>query len=132
MWKLIDRYLVQIALVWFVVIFILCATPGQYIPSFSWLDLLSFDKFVHASIFYILATLIFLIGLKAQKKHIFFILFLVFCIAYGISLEMMQATIFVDRSADWADILANSFGCVLAYFLRTKMYVYYQSNLKTV
>jgi len=129
MLKLLDKYLVHITILWVLIIFILCATPGQYIPSFSWLDLLSFDKLVHASIFYILSTLIFIIGLKENKSPLFFISFLIVSIAYGISLEIMQATVFVNRSADWIDMLANSFGCLTAFFLRKKMFAKYQIYL---
>jgi hypothetical protein len=33
----------------------------------------------------------------------------------------MQATVFSDRSADWLDMIANTFGCVMALVVQTKI-----------
>jgi VanZ family protein len=38
-------------------------------------------------------------------------------ICYGGLLEVMQAKCFSNRSADWKDFVANSFGCVVAFLL---------------
>ncbi len=122
MWKFIYRNLWQLSLVWALVIFVLCATPGQYIPSFTWLDLLSFDKFVHASMFFILSTLLLMLVQKEQLKNYYNFLFLNISVLYGISLEIMQATVFVNRSADKNDMIANSFGCIMALLLKKKIY----------
>jgi VanZ family protein len=35
------------------------------------------------------------------------------CVAYGGMLEIMQATVFSNRSGDWLDFIANSFGCLM-------------------
>lgn len=99
---------------WALIIFVLCATPGQYIPSNNWLDLLSVDKLVHASIFCLL-TLFGLFWLhKKQYSTLQLVLCLFVCILYGMLLELMQATVFTNRSADWKDVIANSLGCLLA------------------
>ena len=42
------------------------------------------------------------------------------CITYGGLLEIMQATIFSQRSGDWYDFIANSFGCLLSLMLFRK------------
>lgn len=108
--------------IWASIIFILCATPGQYIPSASWLDLLSVDKFVHAGIFYTLSTLFLVTAIKHNQSKATILLYILICVAYGVSLEWMQATFFINRSADWQDIIANSVGCLMALF--------FYSNLK--
>jgi VanZ family protein len=116
----VYKYAAVLCACWAGVIFILCATPGQYIPGVHWLDLLSFDKWVHASVFFILMVLG---GLAATRKNsrspLLWLCFLAF-VLYGMLLEYMQGACFSNRSADWKDIIANSFGCVVGLLsLRT-------------
>lgn len=103
---------------WALLIMILCGIPGRDIPHFSFLEILSFDKWVHAGIFFIL-TLLAVRGFRLQdkfevlKNHALPIA-LVVCIFYGGFLEVMQGTLFKERTADIYDFIANSFGCILA------------------
>lgn len=115
--KLLLKYSLLFSIVWTIVILILCSTPGRYIPTTSWLELLSFDKFVHASIFYVLVTL-WLLYLHKKNSISFsnITVLVVFCICYGGLLEIMQSTIFSQRSGDWFDFIANSFGCLAGAF----------------
>jgi VanZ family protein len=101
---------------------VLCCTPGKFIPHSSWLELLSFDKLVHASLFFILGAS-WLMVLKVYQKTSFIFIVLVFisCICYGGLLEIMQATIFSQRSGDYYDFIANSFGVSLAYLFFRKI-----------
>ena len=95
--------------------------PGRFIPSVSWLELLSFDKWVHASIFFILLSLL-ILGVKMdQQSNSLIILFFVLSVAYGGLLEIMQATLFSQRSADVLDFIANSFGCLMAVLFYKKI-----------
>lgn len=104
-------------MLWALVILILCGMPGRDIPHISFLELLSFDKFVHAGIFFVLLVLT-VRGFKMQSRyeslgrHARLIAALI-CITYGGALEIMQGTVFEERSADIYDFMANSFGCVL-------------------
>lgn len=105
------------AILWALVILVLCGLPGKDIPHISFLELLNFDKFVHACIFFGLILLTvrgFLLQttfLKIQQsaKTIAFI----GCVAYGGLLEVMQGTLFEGRSASLADFIANTFGCCM-------------------
>ena len=103
------------AFLWALLIFVLCATPGDYIPSNDWLELLSVDKLVHASIFFCLTLLCFIAIIKSAKPDTYLYVFCLLCILYGASLELMQAYCFRNRSADWQDMVANGLGCVLAF-----------------
>lgn len=103
-----------LATTWLLIIFVLCATPGQYIPSTDWLDLLSFDKFVHASMFFILCSLWFAHAIKTKSSKWVFAIIMLLAITYGGLLEVMQAKCFSNRAADWKDFVANSFGCLVA------------------
>lgn len=106
---------------WFLIIFILCATPGQYIPSANWMELLSVDKFIHAGIFFILTALFLLTAIKQQQSAGMLIVWICLSIFYGAGLEWMQANIFSNRSADWQDVIANSFGSLMALLVLKKL-----------
>ena len=109
------------ALLWALLILILCGIPGKDIPHISFLELLSFDKFVHASIFFVLVVLTIrgfilqtnFVVLKQKAK----ISALLICVTYGGVLEIMQGTLFEDRSADVYDFVANSFGCIMGLLI---------------
>ena len=102
------------AILWAFFIAILCGIPGRDIPSVSFLELISFDKFVHASIFGMLHFLFLrtLVDLKGNKV----LLITISCIAYGGLLEILQGAVFIDRSADILDFIANSFGVLVSFF----------------
>ncbi len=95
--------------------------PGKSIPKINWLELLSFDKFVHAGIFFVeqlflMHALISLSETSFFKKNYKWIS-VFFCVTYGGCLEIMQYTIFSERSGDVLDFIANSTGCVIGLFL---------------
>ncbi len=48
------------------------------------------------------------------------IFIILLCVAYGGLLEIMQATVFSNRSGDWLDFIANSFGCLLGFWFFIK------------
>ncbi len=113
------------AILWALVILLLCSFPGKSIPKISWLELLSFDKFVHASIFFILQILL-TRGFVTQNYNTYLLnkgktISLMFCVLYGGALEIMQSTLFLDRSGDWNDFIANSFGAIMAFIFYTKI-----------
>jgi VanZ family protein len=108
-------------IIWTLIIFGLCSMPGKAIPKISWLELLSFDKFVHASIFFV-EQILFMRALSHLNKKTFYgILALLFCIAYGGCLELMQFYIFSSRSGDILDFMANSTGALLGFLLFSKV-----------
>ncbi|MEI8137257.1 MAG: VanZ family protein [Bacteroidota bacterium] len=95
--------------------------PGQYIPSANWLELLSFDKWVHAAMFFILCSLLFLVVIKYNQANYRMFIYFLFSASYGGLLEVMQANCFTNRSADWQDFVANSFGCIVAILFFKKL-----------
>ncbi|MBX7182872.1 MAG: VanZ family protein [Bacteroidia bacterium] len=84
------------------------------------------DKLIHASIFWILAVL-WINALKNQTNirlsSIQVLAFSVlFSILYGGLMEIMQATVFSDRSCEWNDFIANSIGALFAgYYHQPKI-----------
>lgn len=104
------------AILWAFFIAFLCGIPGKDLPSSDWLELISFDKFVHASLFYILV----LLSNKAYNTNNISsirILIFILCCLYGGLLEILQGTIFSERSADIYDFIANSFGALIALLM---------------
>lgn len=114
-----------LTLIWALFIMLLCGIPGRDIPHISFLEILSFDKWVHAGVFAVLV--IFAIrGFRLQNKFSEIKKQAVFCavgfsIAYGGILEILQGTLFQDRAADFYDFLANTFGCFVATLIYPKV-----------
>jgi VanZ family protein len=108
------------ALLWALVILVLCLLPGKDVPSFWWTQVLSIDKFVHAGVFFVLVILI-VRGLRRRDPDLALrsrttARWLAACIAYGGVLEIMQGVFLTDRYADILDFLANALGCGLAWW----------------
>lgn len=111
--SLIKNNAYTFSVIWALIILALCSMPGRFIPSTTWLELLSFDKFVHAGIFFVLVSLLGVsVEAHQQQKNLFFI-YVALSVLYGGALEIMQATVFSERSADLYDMIANSFGCLV-------------------
>lgn len=98
--------------------------PGRDIPHISWLEMLAFDKWVHAGVFFVLSVTI-MRGIKFTVpggKHINAIFVaLAFSIPYGGALEIMQQTLFSERSADIYDFIANSVGAIAGVLVYRKL-----------
>lgn len=119
--SLLKNHSYKLAIGWAIIIFGLCSMPGRLIPSVNWLELLSFDKWVHAGVFFILVSLLGIsVTAHQQNKNIFYLFFLL-SVLYGGALEIMQAKCFSERSADWQDVIANTFGCLMALLLNAKI-----------
>lgn len=118
---LLKNHSYKLSIIWALIIFTLCAMPGRFIPSTSWLELLSFDKWVHAGMFFVLVALLG-IAVKTHRQEQLFYFYFTLCLLYGAALEIMQAKFFSERSADWYDVFANSFGCLVALITKNKLY----------
>jgi VanZ family protein len=105
------------ALLWALFILVLCGIPGKDIPHISFLELLSFDKWVHAGMFFVLILFTIRGFVLQQSIQVFYkqpkLSALIICVCYGALLEIMQGTLFEERSADVLDFIANSFGCII-------------------
>lgn len=113
------RYLL-LPLIWALIILALCGMPGKDIPHVSFLEILAFDKWVHAGIFFVLSLLMMrglFFGFPEWPKNAVVFFTLLFGTGYGAALELMQAAVFVDRSADLYDFIANSFGAICGVLL---------------
>lgn len=108
------------AILWFVVTVVLLCLPGSAIPKNSWFAVVHADKWVHIALFF---TLCFLFArplrgedMATGKKETCLILILAGGIVYGTLMEFVQKYWIPNRSFEGADILADSAGCLAAYF----------------
>jgi hypothetical protein len=122
----IYRNASSLSIAWALVVLASCAMPGQYIPSSDWLEMLSVDKLVHASLFFILISLMFVVAIKTHRNVQTYCIIFVGCVVYGVLLEIMQAEYFSNRSADWKDGIANSIGCIFGLLFLKKLKKIYQ------
>ena len=108
-----------IAIVWAVIIAILHAIPGSDFPEFSFSDIFQLDKLIHAVIFMI-GVYLFGVALKEQRKIQFFGYVVISFIVYGLLLEVLQSLVFVARSTDLLDWLADIIGVFLGVWIFKK------------
>ena len=102
------------AIVWIIIITILSGYPGQHVPKVAvW----QFDKLVHSVIYFILSLCI-LYAYKEQyliavKRFYLKGLIVLFGVFYGGFMEILQHYIFINRSGNWYDFIANAVGAIL-------------------
>ena len=113
------------AMLWALLIFILCAIPGKDFPDVSYFELLEPDKWIHASLFFVLEVLL-IWGFALQSSFNILnrfpkLISAVLSITYGISLELMQQAFFIDRTADIFDVAANTTGTILGIIFYQKV-----------
>jgi hypothetical protein len=106
---------------WFLFVIILVCIPGEDLPSAPYLDIISFDKFVHAALFGGIVFFFCLAFKKAalsrqEKLGVFIKITLATCI-WGITTELIQKYFIPGRQFDWFDWAADSFGAIVAFFI---------------
>jgi VanZ family protein len=105
------------AFLWGLFILIICGIPGHDLPELTFLDWLRPDKLVHLFIFGLLSYLLvrgFLIQesfpiLKTRSRLWAFLI----ASLYGVLIEILQAYVFIDRSGDVRDAIADMIGAVI-------------------
>jgi len=106
----------------------LYSIPGTEIGSLSFWDLLAADKIAHTGIFTVFTLSLIAAfrrqtrysGLRARYKTVAIGL----SMTYGAALELLQAQVFVDRSGDVLDFIANGLGAFLGLILFRIIYGY--------
>lgn len=99
------------ALLWALLILFLSGFPGNKIPVVSFKFT---DKIAHFIMYAVLSVLL-LFG-KTNNKSLSFnvnVLVILICVCYGGFMEFLQNTIFINRSGNWYDFLANTIGVFL-------------------
>ena len=107
------------AIVWGIFILIMSSLPGDDIPKSFILNIPFADKFIHFFLYFLLVILILFGFLRKSKNTITISKFLfVFFISllYGILMEVLQCFVFIMRSADLVDVVANAAGSFIGLF----------------
>ena len=102
--------------VWVIVIGLLTLTPGNDLPRWPWAAAIHLDKIVHFVLFGVLAWLlagvfIFRNGMDRKRAVVLSVLA---AVVYGGLIELLQGWMEMGRSAEWADLLADALGAVVA------------------
>ena len=107
------RKLFIISLIWSVFILILCGIPGSSLPSGPLFNIPNFDKFVHAGLYFPLAFslgAVFDLSSKSILRITGPLLTMIIAASYGGLIEILQEYLFINRSADILDLLADIIG----------------------
>lgn len=110
----------KFAYLWAIIVTGLCGTNGSNLPHFEFSSLIRIDKVAHLLLF---GTETYLIAIASRKTNLsatnFQIIFPAFLIGtgFGILIEILQATVFTNRSFDYLDMVANTLGCLIAWLL---------------
>lgn len=107
--KLTGAHLV--AVLWTLLIASSCLMPASAFKAFSFDSIFELDKILHLSLYFIFIVLWALIleTITLRQK----LILLAIGIAYGVLIEVLQATMSLGRSYEVDDIIANTIGCVI-------------------
>jgi VanZ family protein len=99
---------------------------GKQLNKVQLFEIKYFDKIIHFSMYFVLILSMFSSYIKsftsitAQTK----IAMVLLAAFYGLSLEGVQYYFTADRSAEVADMIANTVGCVVGLFLYPTLFRY--------
>jgi VanZ family protein len=109
------------ALTWALFILVICGIPGQDLPKVTFLEWLKPDKVIHLFTYGILSWLL---ARAFRNQNYFTALHLhpnswsfAIAILYGALIEVLQSTIFINRSGDLRDALANAIGALTGLWI---------------
>ena len=117
-------YNYRFAIAWAMLILFACgASPGT-LSELRLEDLFGYDKPIHALLFGMQAWLLINANLKHIKvsSHKVIILWCTVSAMFGALIELLQKFVFTGRSYDYFDMLANTLGCVIVYFIASKKF----------
>ena len=107
------------ALIWSVLVLILCNMPQEDIPETS-LFFEGFDKMAHLGFFFILTVLLFFGKINQQNSYDYRILtiikILLITASLGGGIEILQWKVFTYRSAEWWDFTSDMLGVGMGVF----------------
>jgi VanZ family protein len=105
-----------LTILWILVILVLTFTPGPNIPPLPEWDIISFDSFVHATIFGLLVFLMANSFARKKSKDLFFnypiVTSVIISIIFGILIEFFQPFV-PGRTFSYQDMLSDSVGAIL-------------------
>ena len=104
------------ALLWALLILVLCLLPGRTLPQWDWADLFSLDKPVHAVLFGVLTVLLGQGYRRVGRTGPLLVWSVLLSVGYGLATEAMQQLQALGRHGDVNDAIANTVGAVAGAF----------------
>ena len=100
-----------LAIAWTALIASSCLIPASAFKAFTFDSIFQLDKILHLTLYYVFIVLWSLASkvITVRQKYVL----LIVGIAYGVLIEVLQATMSLGRSYELDDIIANTIGCVL-------------------
>jgi hypothetical protein len=121
---IMQQYLIfrfRFAIVWALVILFACGAQPSTFAELRLEDLFGYDKPIHAFLFGFQAWLLIQASLKtARNTRLLITISCLMSASYGVFIELLQKWVFTGRSYDYFDMLANSIGCLIVYFIALK------------
>jgi len=111
---------VLLALSWLTLMTVLFCLPGSALPKSNFFTEIHIDKWVHVGLFLVLYLL--LRAALSWKLNSYAIAVLLFCVLYGVLIEYIQEWFISNRNFDLYDILADTAGAVLGWFVWLRVY----------
>jgi VanZ family protein len=121
------------AVAWVIIVTVLLVLPGPDIPDVSFLDKIYFDKWVHAGLFggmTFLFSFPFIKNLRLTKKLLIYIV--IVCALYGAIMEFVQKYLAFERDFDYWDMVADTVGCIIAYFFSIALKKHFERKNQAV
>ncbi|MDB4534338.1 VanZ family protein [Vicingaceae bacterium] len=106
------------AIFWLFIILFLSGYSGKQMPK---IPVWQIDKFAHTFMYLILSVCMcipFFIGFSEKnKRYTIGLKIVLFGILYGGLMEILQESIFINRSGNWYDFFANTLGAILGVII---------------
>ncbi|MBL7471987.1 VanZ family protein [Robertkochia sediminum] len=103
------------AVLWLLSVSLASLVSASFLPKVEG-GIPNLDKLVHA-VFYMVATLLLYMHYRKSQAKGLLIRIAGFCLVYGIIIEVLQYSLPYERAFEWADMLANATGIILAIIL---------------
>jgi VanZ family protein len=116
-----NAYLIAISLTLFITYLSLDSFSEINIP------INNSDKFFHSIAYFFLALSWFFAVEKSHSIIKYKIVVVFFVIIFGIIIEVLQSSLTTYRTADYYDIMANSFGILIAMVLFNRLLRFYNA-----
>jgi VanZ family protein len=123
-----QRWRLAIWLIYLGILATLSLIAGNDLPQLA--VFAGFDKLVHSCLYFGL-TLLGCWTLHAELKNSRIILIALFCLLWGLVMEISQLEMKLGRAFEWTDEVANGIGILVGIGLYLMIFIHYKKSLKT-
>lgn len=114
------KYRYWIAILWAIIILVLCGMPPQDVDKVKFIDFPHIDKVVHFCLYFVMGVLVVAVlslnGTLKKSKWLLLVSISI-CFIYGWIIEIFQQVLFTGRSYEVMDIVADTAGAIVGVLL---------------